>query len=100
MNIDETLLIVLAPIVTIAVQVLKTVTALGEKPKWIPVVAVISGVVLAALWLLWQPPVDLTSSQAIGYGGLHGILAGLAASGLYKIGSNSLQGILKRIRGL
>ena len=97
MELNEAFIAFLTPIVLAVLQLLKWTTALGGKPKILPFLAVVAGIVLAAARSLWQPPADLAALQVLGYALIHGLLAGLASQGLYKTAKNLLGPLLQRL---
>ena len=90
MEIDGVFLASLALIVTPLVRLIRGLSwfeAAGRE-KFLPLVSIAVGLILAAAWTAWHPPAEpsgqvLGLAACIGYAALHGVLAGLAASGLW-----------------
>lgn len=80
MELDWTLLAVLAPIVTALIQVVKQFSF--ATTKLLPVLSVVCGLLCATVAVLAWPPA-LPLGQKIGFAVVHGLIAGLSAMGLY-----------------
>lgn len=80
LGIDTGLLIVVAAVVTSAIQVLKRSGALRlVSSRWIPVVSV-------GLAILGTAATSLTNGHSLTQSLVEGVLAGLSATGLYELG--------------
>lgn len=97
MQIDATHLWIV-PVVTVLAQMAKAIPFIEGRPWLGPWMAVALGLGLAAIASLAQP-VDLPFQQALGIWGVEGVLAGLAASGLYSLGGKKLMGGIGKLIG-
>ena len=85
MEIDATFLAVIVPVVTILVRLIRALPYLASREAWLPAVSVAVGLVISGSWTAWRRPADLGLAACVGYAVLHGVLAGLAASGLWSV---------------
>jgi hypothetical protein len=87
MTFDPIFLAVLVPIVTVLVRLLRLWPWLDVRTEYLPAASVAVGLVLSASWTAWTPPAGLGIGACAGYAAIHGVLAGLAASGLWSAGA-------------
>lgn len=95
MDIDATLFAWLVPLVTVLVRVIRAIPALADPSRsWaLPLISIGVGLGLAGLAQLVWPPAGLTAGAIAGRIALHGLLAGLAASGLWSAAVQYVPGL-------
>lgn len=85
MELDMTILAAVVPIVTLLVQLAKQLPVLAKHSDWMPLLSLAIGLAVVASKVLAWPLADVSTGQVIGYIVIHGIVAGLSASGLYSV---------------
>jgi len=78
----ETGQLLVVPALTVLFQALKKIVAVGENNQYIPLAAVVSGILATVLWTL---ALGVTSSAIIAEAILRGMVFGAAAVGLYEL---------------
>lgn len=82
MNIDPAALAGIAAIASAAVQMLKVLPVVKDRPGWHPLLAVAAATLIAVAWL-GTGGVSLGDGHPLAWIVLHGVASGLAAAGLY-----------------
>jgi hypothetical protein len=92
MDLNVIFLTWLSPLVLTMVLVLRTsIDWLDERPRLLPLLSIAAGLAVAGAAVLFTPPA-LPLGQMIGYWLIHGLVAGLLASGLYSGGKTTIKG--------
>ncbi len=100
MEINLGMLAVMVPIITALMQAMKKIAWVDARPAIVPFAAIAAGVVLAALAVAGWGPGELSLGRELAFMAVHGMVAGLAASGLYSVAGKrifaAVNGLLKR----
>ena len=100
MQLDLEMIAVLVPIVTALVQAAKKIAWVAARPGLMPFVAMAVGLAAAALGVAGWGPDGLAAGKTAAYVATNGVVAGLAACGLYSVAGKSIfaaaAGLLKR----
>jgi len=100
MELDLGMIAVLVPIVTALVQGIKRIAWIDARPGIVPFVAIAAGLAVAAMGVAGWGPAGLSLGREVAFVAVHGVVAGLAACGLYSVAGKPLfaavGGLLKR----
>jgi len=90
MQLDARMLGLVAVLTTAIVQAVRQIPLLAGRDGWLPLIAVATGVLVAAcVSIVWPPPVAGAAARTA-WMALHGVAGGLSASGLYSLGAKKV----------